>query len=183
MSAGFESKAGLVVDRQVVVNIVSGHDAKPTFWVGFCRSGKTAPLDLYDLPIEEVFEKVSVEGVSEPEGLMLVDTTGTESKYLYLLNVSNIPLEVEFDKAVARLVEVLTLWKTKQVGIYLAPALMPSTEWQGMFTKVLESLVKNLDVEEYFLLTGVLGLNAVVNAAVQVKDKLAPSGTKVSLFH
>ncbi|MGE0171725.1 MAG: hypothetical protein AB7T49_03035 [Oligoflexales bacterium] len=183
IGAPFEPKQNVEIQRQVVINVVSGHDPKPNFWVGFCRSGNTSPIDLYDVPIEEVFERVSVDGLAENDAVMLVDSTGRQSKYLYLLNVSSMPLENDLDKALNRLVDVLTLWKTKQVGIYLAPTLIPSSAWQQMFTRVLESLVSNLEIEEYFLLTGTLGLNAVVNAAVQVKESLIAMGTKINLFH
>jgi hypothetical protein len=158
-------------------------DPDCNFWVGLAAEGQQSPTALMDVDeMGALFADAATKGIAESGPVMLSDTSVNPPRYVYLLPVP----ELDFRSRtlwIQDLVASLSAWAPKSAGIYLAPQLVQNPSVHELLSEMLTALIQASATEEYVLLTGAYGLNAVLNVALRLKADLDGEQLTLAVYH
>jgi len=172
-------------ERVVALHLVPSQEAsrRCPYWIGLAAPGTASPAQLLDEPeIEALLTEAARGGVTEKGPLLLTDTSTTPPRYVYLMPVPPADLE-ERRTWTADLLGGIRSCAPARVGFYIAPELLVPDLALALLLDVLAELIRELAVREVYLLTGVFGLNALLNAALELKSELEGEDLAVRVFH
>jgi hypothetical protein len=170
--------------RLVTVRLVtSSADAPCDFWVGLAARGQRSPAELMDVgDVAAVFEEAATRGINDDGAIMLSDAHVSPPRYIYLLPTP----EADFRSRaswIQDLVQALHSWAPKAAGFYIAPQLIASRDAYELLLTTLAALIQASPTEEYYLLTGAYGANALLNVALKLKTDVDGERVRLAVFH
>jgi hypothetical protein len=170
--------------RLVTIRLVTASsDAPCDFWVGLATKGERSPTDLMDVgDVAAVFEEAATRGVNDDGPIMLSDAQVSPPRYIYLLPT---PASDFRNRAswIQDLVQALHSWAPKAAGFYIAPQLVSDREAYELLLTTLAALIQASPTEEYYLLTGAYGVNALLNVALKLKMDVDGERVRLAVFH
>ena len=170
--------------RVTTVRLVpTSQDAPCHFWIGLAPTGTQRPSDLMDQSdVGLLLAEAATKGVAENGPVMLSDTEAQPPRYVYLLPVPQ-PGFRERALWIDDLAHSLASWAPKAVGLYIAPELVKSGEAPELLLSILTALIAVAPTQEYYLLTGGYGLNAILNVALRLKSDLDGDSVRLAIYH
>ena len=179
-----EPDLGIPSGRPITVRIVTDeNEADCNFWVGLFKNGPLKPSTIMDLPsIPEMFVEAAARGVTDTSPLMLTDSYSVPPKYLYLLPT---PRNDFREKVIwiSELVKTIKSLAPKSCGFYLAPGLLDQDNCDELIQQILRELIFNSEINDFYLLIGEHGLNAVLNSAIKLKQEFDHDKINLFIFH
>lgn len=153
------------------------------FWIGLFKKGPLPCPSLLDFKqISTLLNKAAEEGIDENESLMLCDSINVPCRYIYLYPNTDIAT-TDMDSWVDSLTTRVKSWSPSRVGIYFAPNLLSKSQSEQLTLAIIRSLIPKANTNEFFLLPGAYGMNAVLNIAIQLKYMLEQDNVTAYIFH
>jgi len=170
--------------RKIAIHLIPETDAQSEcFWLGLFHKGSLTPPELLEhQSISELFNEAASKGLKEQGPVMLSDSNGNKTRFVYLLPEP----PTDFDsksKWVQQLVETVKSWAPPKVGIYLSKELLGKELTHELLIDILQNLIKTGKSTDYYLIPGAHGLNTILNSALEIKSKLSDDKLWVYVFH
>lgn len=149
------------------------------FWIGIYRTGLASAKQVFAIEnIAEVFTLLTEQGLSENQALMLSDNSGAELRQFYL--VPEHLCRNNSQEAKSLIIKSVEALRPPKLGLYFGLETLEPELGRQLLEEILISLV-DTKLQELYLFTGSLGVNAVLNTALRVKHQL--SGSKDLLVY
>ena len=162
--------------------VASDEDCDCRFWIGLSSLGKNSPHALLNLsPIDEIFNRAALEGLTSPGPLMLSDCLGDRPKFIYFVPP---PSESRSEDVwVADLYKSTVSWEPESIGIYFSPEILSPAQSNLLMVKVVREIILKSSIKKFYLLLGKHGLNSIVDAGHKLRMNLKIDKVSLSVFH
>jgi hypothetical protein len=150
------------------------------FWIGLYKKGEAGAREVFKLErIEDVFKLLTERGLDEKQALMLSDSSGENVRQFYL--VPETLCRSDRNEAKGLILQTIEALKPTRIGVYFGIDAKNPDNSRILLEEILIGLART-GIRELFLFTGNVGVNAVLNAALRVKQGLAGS-KELQVFH
>ena len=171
-------------ERSICIHLVADDEVELCpFWVALFKEGDLSPRDINSIQSTGIIlNKVIDQGVNATSSIMLTDTGFDPPRYIYLIPKS-VKTTVLSEQVTPELIPSIKAWNTDKIGIYLAPEVIQDEVRDICLIELITECIASNLLVDYYLYTGSLGLNSLLNQAIKLKDHLSRKKIKVCVFH
>ncbi len=169
---------------EVNIHIIT-HDEmlECNFWVGIYVKGQTSASDLLKgEKYHQIMTAAASDGIDSDEPVLLTNTENGQPKYIYMLpppeanNISN-------RNWIEGLAKTVKDWDKKELGIFLDSPKFSPTTLANLLKELSGELIKTTNITNLYMTPPSEGENAVLNAALEVKNNYSDEQNNVHIFH
>jgi hypothetical protein len=152
------------------------------FWIGLYKHGNGTPTKLLQSKsIEEFYHIASTDGLPDKKPILLSDTADARARHFYLISENDWMTRPDF--AISEISKALNALHPKKAGFYFSSDLVKNPLLTELFRETLIEACKT-STKEYYLFVGNIGINRLVNIAMEVKEALEQeTNEQIFVFH